>query len=191
MAEPPRPPARHDRVTSEARPPRWTFPLLGSRVRMSIGMAVWLALAVGIVTAGPSRPVAWAPLLVTLSVAASTLVHEAAHAWVAHNLGYRVEWVVLGGFAGLTAYFGRDDRPLERAAVALAGPAASAGLVIGLVALRALLTPPTLLTALVDLVIAMNVVALVINLLPVGGTDGAHLARGLFQHRRQSQPPRR
>ena len=46
--------------------------------------------------------------------------------WAAHNLGYRVEWVVLGGLAGVTAYFGRDDRPLERAAVALAGPAASA-----------------------------------------------------------------
>ncbi|HEX6419460.1 MAG TPA: hypothetical protein VFZ77_13250 [Acidimicrobiales bacterium] len=190
MAEPPRRRACPDQVTSGARPPRWTFALLGSRVRMSAGMAVWLAIGVVVVVAGPARPLAWAPLLVALTVVASTLVHEAAHAWAAHNLGYRVEWVVLGGFAGVTAYFGRDDRPLERAAVALAGPAASGGLVVALLGLRVLLPPSSLVNDLVGMTIAVNALALAVNLLPVGGTDGAHLVRGLFQHRRRSGAPR-
>jgi Peptidase M50B-like len=188
MAEPVRRRVRHDRVASGVRPPRWTFPLCGPRVRMSVGMGVWLVVAGALLAWDPARPVAWVPLLVVLSVVASTLVHEGAHAWAAHNLGYRVEWVVLGGLAGVTAYFGRDDRPLDRAAVAMAGPAASAGLVLGLVALRTTLDP-SMVTELVELAIALNVLALVGNLLPVGDTDGAHLVQGLFQHRRQSRPP--
>jgi membrane-associated protease RseP (regulator of RpoE activity) len=38
----------------------------------------------------------------------------------------------------------------------------------------------------VELALLLNVVGLVGNLLPVGGTDGAHLLRGLFEHRRRS-----
>lgn len=148
-------------------------------------MAVCLVLAVAVVAWDPATPVAWIPLVVVLGVALSTLVHEGAHAWVAHNLGYRVEWVVLGGIAGVTAYFGRDDRPLERAAVALAGPAASGVLVLVLVGVRTTMAPSTTLSALVDAAIAINALALVVNLLPVGGTDGAQLARGIVAHRRQ------
>jgi hypothetical protein len=170
-----------------ARPPRWTYPLFGSRVRISVGMAAWLVVSTVLLFTGPDASVAWLPLVVVLGVGGSTLVHEGAHAWAAHNLGYRVEWVVLGGLAGVTAYIGRDDRPLERAAVALAGPAASAGLVLGLVGLRAALAPAATVTVLVELAIGLNLVALAVNLLPVGRTDGALLVRGLFQHRRQAR----
>ena len=176
---------------SGVRPPRWSFPLCGSRLRIGVGMGGWLVAAAAALAWSPATPVAWLPLLVVLSVVVSTLVHEGAHAWAAHNLGYRVEWVVLGGLAGVTAYFGRDDRPLERAAVALAGPAASAALVLALVAVRTALTPASTVTALVEIAIGLNVLALVANLLPVGGTDGAHLVRGLFQHHRQSRTPGR
>ena len=69
-------------------------------------------------------------MLFVVALVASMAVHEGAHAWAAHSLGYRVDWVVIGGLAGMTAFAGRDDRPLERAAVALAGPAASAALVL-------------------------------------------------------------
>jgi Zn-dependent protease len=187
MAEPVRHRVRHDRVASGARPPRWTFPLFGPRVRMSVGMGACLVVTVAVVAWNPAAPMARVPLLVVLAVAASTLVHEGAHAWAAHNLGYRVEWVVLGGLAGVTAYFGRDDRPLERAAVALAGPAASAALVLGLAAVRVTLPPSTMATTLVEVSLGLNALALVGNLLPIGGTDGAHLARDLFKHRRQSR----
>lgn len=190
MAEPVQRRDRHDRVSSGARPPRWTFPLLGARVRMSVGMGACVVLAAAVLVWRPPQVEAWAPLAVVLSVALSTLVHEGAHAWAAHNLGYRVEWVVLGGLVGVTAYFGRDDRPLERAAVALAGPAASAVLVLGLIGLRATLAPSTTVLALVEVAIGLNALALVANLLPVGGTDGAHLLRGVFQHRRRRDPRR-
>ena len=189
MVEPVRRRARRERVASGARPPRWTFPLFGPRVRMSAGMAACLVASAAVLASDPALRLAWWPLLLVMGVVVSTLVHEGAHAWAAHNLGYRVEWVVLGGLAGVTAYFGRDDRPLERAAVALAGPAASAALVLGLVAVRTTLTPSTMPATLVEMAIGLNALALVANLLPVRGTDGGHLARDLFQHRRAARAP--
>jgi Zn-dependent protease len=180
--------ARHDRVASGLRPPRWTIPVPSDRVRLSAGMVVWLVASVGIAGWRPQEPVAWAPLLAAVSVILSTLVHEGAHAWAAHNLGYHVEWVVLGGLAGVTAYFGRDDRPLDRAAVALAGPAASGVLVLVLAALRAALPSPSTGVAIVEVAIGLNLLGLLANLLPLGGTDGAHLVRGLSEHRRRSRP---
>jgi len=159
---------------------------MSPRVRVSAGMVAWVVVAIAVVLWKPGEVVAWTPLLAVISVVVSTLVHEGAHAWVAHNLGYRVEWVVLGGLVGVTAYFGRDDRPLERAAVALAGPAASAALVLALIGARVSMSPASAATAVVELTLLLNVVGLVGNLLPVGGTDGAHLLRGLFEHRRRS-----
>jgi hypothetical protein len=169
---------------SGVRPPRWSFPLCGTRLRISVGMGAWLVAAAGALAWSPATPVAWLPLLVVLSVAVSKLVHEGAHAWAAHNLGYRVEWVVLGGLAGVTAYFGRDDRPLDRAAVALAGPAASAALVVGLLAVRASLPTGADLTTLIEMVLVFNAASLVGNLLPLGQTDGARTLGGVFEHMR-------
>ena len=77
---------------------------------------------------------------------------------------------------------GRDDRPLERAAVALAGPAASAALVLALVGVATL--ERTVEMGTVEFVIALNALAVVVNLVPVGRTDGALLVRGLFRHAR-------
>lgn len=188
MAEPVCLPVRRDRVASGAHPPRWTFPLVSPRVRVSAGMVAWVLAATVVVLWKPEEVAAWAPLLAVVSVLISTVVHEGAHAWAAHNLGYRVEWVVLGGMVGVTAYFGRDDRPLERAAVALAGPAASAALVLALIGVRASMTPPSTALAVVELALLLNVVGLVGNLLPVGGTDGAHLLRGLGEHRGRTRP---
>ena len=106
----------------------------GPRVRISVGMLAWLAVAVALIPAvGEWR--AAAPLALLVAAMVSTAV-RGAHAWAAHRLGYEVGWVVLGSLAGMTAYLGRDDRPLERAAVALAGPAASAAVVLALLAAR-------------------------------------------------------
>jgi len=166
-----------------ARPPRWTVPLWGPRVRVSIGMLAWLALAVALIPAtGEWR--AAAPLALLLAAMVSTAVHEGAHAWAAHRLGYEVGWVVLGSVAGMTAYLGRDDRPLERAAVALAGPAASAALVLVLLAARLAVPAGALSQAVVDTTLILNAVALVANLIPVGHTDGALCLRGLVHHAR-------
>jgi Zn-dependent protease len=132
----------------------------------------------------PALPLVWAPLAVVLGAAASTLVHEGAHAWAAHALGYRVDWVVVGGLVGVTAYQGRDDRPLERAAVALAGPAASAALVLALLAGQAVVDPIGLASVVAEAAIGLNALALAANLVPVAGTDGALLVRAVVEHRR-------
>lgn len=147
-------------------------------------MAVWLVAATALPVWRPALPLVWAPLAVVLGAAASTLVHEGAHAWVAHALGYRVDWVVVGGLVGVTAYEGRDDRPLERAAVALAGPAASAALVLALLAGQAVLDPTGLASVVAEAAIGLNALALAANLVPVGGTDGALLVRAVVEHRR-------
>src|SRR5690606_16988914 len=129
-------------------------------------------------------PAAWLPLALVVGVGLSNLVHEAAHAWVASRLGYEVAWVVLGGLSGVTAYVGRDDRPLERAAVALAGPAASAALVLVFSGVRAAAAGTTL-AVVAEVAVGLNALSLVSNLGPVGGTDGARLVLGLAEHCRR------
>lgn len=166
-------------------PPRWTFAVGGSRLRVSAGLLAWLTLAGVTLAAGAGRlPVGGTPALLAGCLLASMLLHEGAHAWAAHRLGYRVQWVVLGGLAGLTAYRARDDRPLDLAAVALAGPAASAVAVVALAALRVTVDPGSGWADAVDLALLVNALGLVLNLVPVGGTDGARAVRGLRQHRR-------
>ena len=170
----------------DVRPPRWTVPVWGPRVRISAGLVAWLAVAVAVVPViGEWR--AAAPLVLLVAAVASTAVHEGAHAWAARSLGYEVGWVVLGGLAGMTAYLGRDDRPLERAAVALAGPAASAALVLALLVARPAVPDSDFARAVVDATLVLNCVALVANLIPVGRTDGAMCLRWLIHHSRDSR----
>lgn len=186
MAPPVLPAARPCGVTPPPQPPRGTFPVAGPRVRASAGLLALVGLAMALGVTVPAREVAWAPFVALVTVVLSTLVHEGAHAWAAHNLGYRVDWVMLGGLTGATAWSGRDDRPLDRAAVALAGPAASAALVLGLLAVRAALGADDAVAGVVELAVAVNVVALVTDLVPFGPTDGAHLIDGLHRHARRT-----
>jgi len=154
---------------------------------VSAGLLAWLTLAGVTLAAGAGRlAVGGTPALLVACLVGSMLVHEGAHAWAAHRLGYRVQWVVLGGLAGLTAYLGRDDRPLDRAAVALAGPAASAVAVVALAAVRLTLPPGSGWADAVDLALLVNALGCAVNLVPVGGTDGARAVRGLRQHRRRT-----
>lgn len=184
MAEPPAG-GTDDRVTSGLCPPRWSFPLFTPRLRIGVGMALALVAATAAPLVLSPSPAAWLPLVVVVGVGLSNLVHEAAHAWAASRLGYQVAWVVLGGLAGVTAYVGRDDRPLDRAAVALAGPAASAALVLVFAAVRAATPAGTVCAVLAEVAAGLNVLSLVANLLPFGGTDGARLVDGLAEHRRR------
>jgi Zn-dependent protease len=163
----------------------------GPRVRISAGLVLWTALAAVLAAQYPDEG---APVWVLAFMGAligSMAIHEGAHAVAAHSLGYRVDWVVIGGLAGVTAYAGRDDRPLERAAVALAGPAASAALVLAMVGVRATLADETAAMAQIEFVIALNTLAVLANLVPIGRTDGALVIRGLFHHARNARGTRR
>jgi hypothetical protein len=58
--------------------------------------------------------------------------------------------------------------------------------VLGLLAVRAALGADDAVAGVVELAVAVNVVALVTDLVPVGPTDGAHLIDGLHRHARRT-----
>jgi Zn-dependent protease len=121
-----------------------------------------------------------ATLATTGGILASVLVHEGAHALAARSLGYDVEWMVLGLVAGTTSYSGRDDRPLDRAAIALAGPAVSAVVVLLLFALWS--ARDAELQDATFALFAFNALTLVANLFPLPGSDGWHTTARLLEH---------
>jgi Zn-dependent protease len=150
---------------------------------VSVFLLAWLGVGAWLLGAGAGAPGPAGAAAAFVAIVGSMLVHEGAHAVAAHRLGYDVQWVVLGGLAGVTAYLGRDDRPLERAAIALAGPAASAALVATLVVAGSVL-PAGSIASVVHMLALFNALAIVGNLVPVGGTDGAHVVAGLAEHAR-------
>lgn len=172
---------------------RWSVPVPGTRLRVGVGLAVllvaaaawavWLAMGGEAGTDGVSRAAGSA------GIAASVLLHEGAHAAAARSLGYRIEWIVVGAFAGRTSYSGRGDRPLDRAAIAMAGPATSAGAVLVVGAAWATGAAGRAEPALVT-VAGFNAVTCAVNLLPVPGSDGWFVAAGLAEHRRAARRQR-
>jgi Peptidase M50B-like len=171
-----------DPVRGPDAPPRWTFPVCGPRLRVSVGLVVSLAVVTAALTVGPlGSPRPEQVLAGLVGVIAAMLIHEGGHAAAAVVLGYRVEWVVLGGIAGVTAYRGRDDRPIDRLAVALAGPAANAFAALMLAWAADLLIGGA--QDAVALAAVLNAVGLVVNLVPLRGSDGAAAIQALRDHR--------
>jgi hypothetical protein len=149
---------------------------------MSVGLVVSLAVVALALTVGPLGSPRPAQVLAGLvGVVVAMLIHEGGHAAAAVVLGYRVEWVVLGGIAGVTAYRGRDDRPLDRMAVALAGPAANALAALTLASVAGLLVGGA--RDAVGLAAVLNAVGLVVNLVPLRGSDGAAAIQAWRDHR--------
>jgi Zn-dependent protease len=125
---------------------------------------------------------------------ASIVAHELGHALAARRQGIPVEGItisLLGGFAQM----GRENRtPREELTVALAGPAATLG-IIGACAIVALVlegphrfldaivlakgvdVTPALLT--LSWVVTMNAIILVFNLIPAFPLDGGRVVRAL------------
>lgn len=148
-------------------------------------MAATVAFATGwtvaVVAAGRADSETVTALATSAGIIASVLLHEGTHALAARSLGYRVEWVQLGLVAGSTSYSGRDDRPLDRSAIAMAGPAASAAAVLVLLAAwwPGAADPNEAVFAL----LSFNALTAVVNLLPLPGSDGWQVAAGLIEHR--------
>lgn len=146
--------------------------------------AVAFALAADAAT--PELPAAGAMLLgvgVTLAIAASMLVHELAHARVAERAGNEIEHIRL--FAAGAAC--KRVRPIEDARqqflVAAAGPVASVGLAVVLLALAIgleVLALPSALTAAVAFVALANCLMAVSNVLPVFPFDGGKVIHAVF-----------
>jgi Zn-dependent protease len=129
-----------------------------------VGMSVWAVAA---------DDAFWPATL--LGALAAPLLHEVGHVVGAALVGVEVDEVRVTPFGGAVTYAGEPD-DAQRAAVSMAGPAASA-----LGALTALLLPvldgETL--SVVAALSGLSVWHVVVNLVPIGGTDGGETLRAL------------
>jgi Zn-dependent protease len=152
------------------------------RTRLRLG--VTLVAALGLVVAGTLTGGGdGAAALLAAMLVGSVLVHEGAHALAARALGYRVEWIVLGIVDGRISYSGPADRPLDRAAIAMAGPAVSAAVALGLLGAWAggVGGPGDV----VFHAVVFNVLTFAVNLVPIAGSDGQMVVAGLIEDRRR------
>jgi Zn-dependent protease len=112
------------------------------------------------------------------------LLHELGHVVGARLVGVRVERMRVTPFGGSVRYAG-DPVDAQRAAVSIAGPAASAlGALSGL--LVPLLDGATL--HVVEALSGISLLHVIVNLVPIGGSDGAETLRALT--RRGADPDR-
>jgi Zn-dependent protease len=108
----------------------------------------------------------------------AVLAHEAAHAVLATRLGYRVNRVVADLMGGHTAYDSVTERPGVSALVAVAGPAANAGLALaGWLAQDAV--PEGVPSVMVGATFYINASLAAFNLLPGLPLDGGYLVESL------------
>jgi Zn-dependent protease len=115
---------------------------------------------------------------VTLTVAASVLVHELGHALLARHLGVPVGEIGLHFFGGAAQLKALPRRPGDEIAIAAAGPAVSFA-IAGLGHLLAGLTGSTFLAV----VAWVNLVLGAFNLLPAFPSDGGRVLRAWLAKR--------
>ena len=143
-------------------------------MRLSVSTQVTALLFVAVVVwmlyGGGSAFGAW-----TLGALGATLLHELGHIVGAALTGVEVDEVRVTPFGGSVRYAGEPD-DAQRAAVSMAGPAASA-----LGALTGLFVPVLdgQLAAAVSALAGVSVWHVIVNLVPIGGTDGGETWRAV------------
>jgi stage IV sporulation protein FB len=117
--------------------------------------------------------IAWlaGALLHTVYLFVFVLWHELGHALWAKIKGLTVDSVEILPIGGVARVQGLQQHPEAAAEVALAGPAATAIALLGLL----LLKPAAAYTAIVNELIDINLMLLTLNLLPVPPLDGGRL----------------
>lgn len=128
----------------------------------------------------------WAGLFVALMVASAGL-HEMGHVAAVRGCGLTVESVTLTLFGGVTHFSGHPPTRAGRAAIAAAGPLASAFLAAALLAAWVAVggeSEPTPQAGLFGAGSVMNASIAAFNLLPVPGFDGARILAALLGRER-------
>ncbi|HLF40064.1 MAG TPA: site-2 protease family protein [Acidimicrobiia bacterium] len=164
-----------------------------SPVRLSRGLKAGSPLALVLfAVAGGNDAGAWleATAFVGL-VIVSAAVHEVGHVLAVRSAGLDVRRVTLTLFGGSTHYAGLPPTRAGSAAIAAAGPLASAFLATGLLATWVLAGESDGgAAAVAGSGVVMNASITVINLLPLPGFDGGRiLAAFLRRRRRKSERP--
>lgn len=170
---------------------RRPFALFGVRVRVHSSWLIMALFIAGSLASGslpmlygglpPDAP--WlSALLIALGLAASLILHEAAHAVVGRALGAPVERITLFLFGGVAEPGDRPARADAELATALAGPAATIafGSLLGVLAAPLGLAgaPPAVTMSLIYLAM-LNLLLAAFNLLPAFPLDGGRVLRAL------------
>ena len=146
-------------------------------------LLAWIAIA----DYGAERTAAAAieGVLLTLAIFASVVLHEFGHALVAARFGVKTRSITLLPIGGVARLERMPDRPRQELAIAIAGPAVTAGIILVFVIALGLTgtsfgTPETrsvTLGSFVAQLMWVNVVLLVFNLLPAFPMDGGRVLR--------------
>ncbi len=121
-------------------------------------------------------------LPVALGFVLSIVLHELGHSLVAIRQGCRVRRIDLLFIGGAAQMESLPSKPMEEFLMALAGPAVSFGLGIGMIRLGRHVPLPPLVGDwnLIEFLGGMNIGLLIFNLLPAFPMDGGRLLRALL-----------
>jgi Zn-dependent protease len=152
----------------------WSFSILVLLVLYSNGARTWSSI--------------WPLALWIVTLFASVTIHELAHCAVARRRGLTVRDIILLPIGGVSEISGLPASPKIERDIAIAGPAASLGLALGLGG-AALLTggaiwPPALVSGSILADLAwLNLVLCGFNLLPALPMDGGRVLRAILAGR--------
>lgn len=144
---------------------------------------VWLAIMIGFFALKAFMEGSLWALIWILVLFVSVLLHELGHAFAARRCGSRVLRITLHIFGGLIEHTGGATWR-QRVFISLAGPAVN--VVLGAIAIGALLVFQTSAGLNHDVLLAfavVNVVLMLFNVLPIYPLDGGQVARNLLERR--------
>lgn len=169
----------------------WSFAigrLAGIQIRVHFTFLLflaWVGLTDGV--SGGWREAVWGVSLLCL-VFTCVLLHELGHAWAAKRFGIRTPDITLLPIGGLARLERIPERPMEEAAVALAGPAVSAALALafGLLSnfhISSMEAGDRDWDGILSTLFTINTGLLAFNLLPAFPLDGGRVFRALLATR--------
>ena len=115
--------------------------------------------------------------LAALLLFASVFLHELSHALTALHYGIAVSGITLHIFGGVSQLAREPQRPGEEFAIAAVGPVTSFAIAAALGLLKSFMSLPTAVAAVMNYLIAVNIVVGVFNLAPGFPLDGGRLLR--------------
>jgi Zn-dependent protease len=169
---------------------RWSFPIgrvSGIEIRLHWTFFLLVALFAWAGTT-PDSPGIVSLMSWLVLIFASVVVHELSHCFVGRTRGVVVHEILLLPIGGVSKLENLPDDPRDEFAIAIAGPAASAGLAlvagIAAVALGVALFPLDLVDgAFVERLFWFNLIVAGFNLLPAFPLDGGRVLRALLERR--------
>ena len=154
----------------------WTWLVVFALIAWSLGAAVFPDSNPGLGSG------AYAAMAVVAAVLffASLLLHELGHAVVARREGMEIEGIVLWLFGGVAQFKGLFPSAGAELRIALAGPAVSLAIGVGLIAFAVVVPLPGAVDGVIAWLGTINVVLLVFNMLPALPLDGGRVLRALL-----------